>query len=590
MAIYPPPGIGLTTNEDRELKPLTEKVKAGEMARRRSGLTGELSENAQPAVRGIAWKFFQRRHKEWRGDYWRQCRAFYAGGPDLLEDKELMRRVFPPHANENPQVYDERCRRAFYFAYAGTIVDNLVGGLLEDPVNVAPPTGSSRDSKLSEPLRAFTESLGPPHALGEELSFSLLLLQVIREALLVRCAWVLMDLPHSGEDVTEDMSLLDQEHLGLLRPYCLLVEAEWVINWQVDRMGELEWAVLCDREFRQDTLEGDPYIRDTYTIYDRQGWQRYQIDYQEGKEPRDDVIVPLVDEGVHDVDIVPMVRLKLPAGLWAMGKLESLSREHFNKRAAVSWAEFKSLFSMLYEFLAPEAGATMIPKVSAAQQDPDRAVSQVRGQGYSQVRGHEDRAEFIGPPVGPFSEGRASCNEVMQEMHRVLYSMALSADMSNAALRRSGESKKSDDAKIAIILLALGDHMQKLGRSLVLLWQRFTGSTEDFAIRGGREFNATDVQVAIENAVQLMNGVPQKSPTFTKAFLLKLYRLVLGEELEEEEWEEVRKELDEAITMEDQMLEAAAMVDQAAPADDDGDEDGAPAQNTPRRMFASGPM
>jgi hypothetical protein len=56
-----------------------------------------------------------------------------------------------------------------------------------------------------------------------------------------------------------------------------------------------------------------------------------------------------------------------------------------------------------------------------AQTDGGRATNQVRGQGFTQVRGKDDRAEFVGPDVAPFKEARESCNDAMREMHRVMF-------------------------------------------------------------------------------------------------------------------------------------------------------------------------
>lgn len=587
MATTPPPGVGLTTEVDRELAGLRDRVQAGEIGRRKSGLRGTLDEAADDASpSGVEWRHFQRRHREWMGPYWEECRAFYAGGPVLLRDRQLLKRVFPPHTAESELIYQERCKRAFYFAYAGTIIDNLLGGLLEDPVTVTPQGTGDRAqddrAELDPDLQAFLEDVSPTG--GQRLTMQRLLIDALREALLTRRSWVLLDLPQTPEEYigadSPIQSRLDQEQAGLLDPYAVPIEAEYVTNWQDDTNGLLEWAIVCDSELRQDAFNADPYIRKTFTIYDREGWHRYRIDYLPDKPPKPTDLVPLLDAGKHTFQAVPLVRIELPEGLWAMGKLESLAREHFNKRAAVAWAEYKSLFAVLYEFLAPEEGSAMQPMVSQAQQDPARGVNQVRGQGYSQIRGHEDDARFVGPEVAPFAEGRESCADIMREMHRVLFSMSLSANMDRAALQRSGESKQSDDAKIAVILAALGHYMREALKDILALWQVAKGRPLAVRVGGAEEFVAQDVRHAIETAVTLMNGVPMRSPTFKKAFLLKLYKLVLGEELTQQEWAEVRQELESAINAETELLEDPLMTamralgtEEEGDSDDDGNPD-----------------
>lgn len=586
MATPAPPGVGLTTQSSRETKGL-RRVLDEKRYQRKSLIRGTLEdeEYITEAKAGskppIAWKVFHKRHVDYMGDYWEECRALYAGGPKLLRDKELLTRIFPAHNAEDPAVYEERVKRAFYFAYAGTIIDNLVAGLNDDPISVSPEMSGDKDkdevADLDGELKEFLEDVSPEG--GQRQTMQRLLLEAIREALVTRVGWILVDLPQTPEEyvdpTTAPQSLLDQERAGLLSPYAIGIEAEYVINWQDDSNGELEWAMVCDSELRQDSFDGVTYHRKTFTIYDRAGWRRYRIDYLPNKPPTPDTLVRFLDEGQLPFGKVPLVRIQLPEGLWAMGKLESLAKEHFNKRAAVSWAEFKSLFAILYEFLAPEEAGTQ--PVSTAQMDPNRALNQTFGPGHSQLRGHQDSASYVGPDVAPFKEGRESCSDVMREMHRVFYSMALSANMDSAAIKRSGDSKQRDDAKIEVILKGLAHFLREAVKDILVLWQKAKREV-DHRVGGGEEFQAADVMRAIEQAVELLNGVPMKSPTFKKAFLLKLYRVVMGEELTQDEWAEVRKELDEAINAETEMLEdpsmtAARLMAAGEPEDEDDDDD-----------------
>jgi hypothetical protein len=511
-----------------------------------------------------------------------------------------MGRLFPPHNAEDPAIYKERVSRAFYFAYAGTIIDNIVAGLTHDPLSIAPEDDKSKEGgeakELDPDLSKFLEDVSPKR--GKRQPLPVLMLEAIREALIAKCGWILVDLPQTPEEYVVE-SRLDQERAGLLEPYAIKIDAEWVIHWQDDTNGELEWATLCDSEVRQDGFATEPYHRKTFTIYDRQGWVRYRLDFTPDNPPKADTPVPYLDEGAHPFDKVPLVRLKLPDGLWAMGKLESLAREHLNKRCAVAWAEYKSLFAVLYEFLAPEEVG--IHPISQAQQDPDRAFSQVYGPGHSQERGHQDSAKYIGPDVAPFKEGRESCDQIMREMHRVFYSMALSANMDTAAIRRSGESKGKDDEKITIILKALGYFVREAVKDILELWKMASGNDgKDLGVRvtGGEKFDAVEVMKAIQEAVELMNGVPMKSPTFTKAFLFRLYKLVMGSELTDEELQQIREELEEAVSMEgvqlddsmalQQMMEQAQNVppdsDEDDDEDDQDDDDPPPQRNPPRVM------
>ena len=74
------------------------------------------------------YKKLSQKHPEWDGPYWRRCRALYAGGKKLLKDPAVLQDVFPPHLNEQPYVYAERCKRAYYIPYAGEVIDMIKNG------------------------------------------------------------------------------------------------------------------------------------------------------------------------------------------------------------------------------------------------------------------------------------------------------------------------------------------------------------------------------------------------------------------------------------------------------------------------------
>ncbi len=122
---------GLEGGAPMEARAASEMFKRAAMTGQRGTLkpqaTGDLA---------LVWGDLKQRNPAWRGAFWEECRALYAGGYRLL-NTETMRRLFPANLFEDPQVYKERCARAHYFPYAGTILDHLVAGLSSDPLLVS---------------------------------------------------------------------------------------------------------------------------------------------------------------------------------------------------------------------------------------------------------------------------------------------------------------------------------------------------------------------------------------------------------------------------------------------------------------------
>lgn len=608
------PSGPILTQTDRDLlnAPRGAELAAGvaaRMAARAPTAAGTYTQAmATPAA--MTWADFQQRHPEWRGDYWAECRALYAGGDKLLADKSVLERLFPKHLHENAQIYEERKKRAHYFPYAGTIIDHLLAGLGTDPLRVSfalvdAETGTSELPPAAEWwaswIQDVTDSAERPSDYGLEAddegddddeggtTVHSFIVDVLREALQTRAAWVLADLP--PPDADKPMPIIDSklaaEQNGKHDPYLCVVPAEQVIDWQMSDDGKrIEWAIIMTQDqIRATPKERRGKVRHTFVIWDADFCTTYQIDVDMAQLPPPDTIVPVkAGPTPHGFGRVPIERLCLPEGLHAMGKLHSLAREHFNKRCAMSWAEYKSLYSVLYEYLGPEDNNGL--PVAGAQMDSARASNQIRGQGYTQVRGKDDRAEFVGPDVAPYKEARESCNDAMREMHRVMFSMAMSANMDSAALSRSGDSKSQDNATTGVLLDAYGQIARRFLRRLLVLASLGRGEAAPKCHVDGLEaFDVEGTADAIEEAVTLLNGVPILSPLFRELYLARVYTKVLGE-VTPDQSAKIREQIRDAISNEQAAMEAGLMPGIAAPGpggkpkpgepgdEPDGDEEG----------------
>lgn len=492
--------------------------------------------------------------------YWRRLRALYAGGKKLLGDNALMEEVFPPHRNEHALVYAERRKRAFYIPYAGEIIDHIVAALFREDLEL------ECDEEVAEGDRefyaAFAKDCSPPG--GKEQSLA----QLLREQLVVaqqcRGCWTLVDLPAVVDAATGEpkqyTSRGEQERDGALDAYAVALQPESVIDWECDATGELEWAVVHTVERKRHGIRDQRNrVRERWTYYTRDEWAEWAIEYKKGDEPDKDTPVPWIRGGMHTHGAVPIHRMELPEGLWAMAKLEGPAREHFNKRCALSWAETQSLLPELYEFLGTgENGAVVVGE------DEDRATSQVRGQGFVQERTADDRAEFVGPDAGPFDHSLKSCNDLRDEMHRVTHQMALSTDNGAAALARSGESKAQDKAATAVVLVALGKLVREYALTIVRACAHARGASElaeMFHVSGMEKFDSVQSADAVEEAVTV-DTLGIESPTFQRRYKYKICKLVLGDDASEEDLEKIEKELEANIP--DELFDPVAQAVQEA--------------------------
>lgn len=493
------------------------------------------------------YKTLCQKNPDWDGLYWRRTRALYAGGKKLLGDRAVMADVFPTHLAEKKEVYDERCKRAYYIPYPGEILDMITSALFSEDMLV---TGTpDPDPWYAE----WIDDVSPPG--GAKQTLRQFLKQQLITALCCKRAWTLIDLPAIAEAAeAEPANLKAQEDMGMLDAYACGLDPECVWDWECDDDGELLWLLVHYQYARRDGIEGTrDVITEEWTYYDQQKWQKYRVRYTKAKPVQEADQVPIVAEGAHSFGRVPVISLDLPDGLWAMGKIESIAVAHFNKRNALSWAEYKSLFPVMVHYAGPPDA------LNPATDDPDRVLNQTIGQGYVVQLGDKDRLEYAGPETGAYAIAQKDLDTLRDEMHRVVHQMAQSVDNSAAALQRSAASKQVDASAAAVVLREFG----KIVREHVIeMFEVVQTGRQDarpvaWEAEGMDDYDDVTVETLITSA-QTMELISVPSATFQRAWKFQLARRVLGDSITDEQVEEIKNELEENITNE-QFHQAAAM-------------------------------
>jgi hypothetical protein len=495
-------------------------------------------------------------HKHYQPDYWAKIRALYAGGCHLLEDKKLLESLFPRHLAEEDWVYEERKKRAFYIPYMGLLCDFMPAALGGDPLKLVPTP------KTTDPFytRFFDDCSKPG---GERVVFSELIRETVLTALLTRRAWALVDLPEVSKDDPEPRSRFEEETLGRLDAYVVAVDPESVIDWERDAAGELKWANICTVERPRDSIDDTrSRVIETYTVYDRNGWARYIVTYDDAKgPPKPKTEIPLASSGAHSFGRVPLASMRLKPGLWAGNKLESVAREHLNKRCALSWGIYRSLFQILVANLAGPDPTNPITE------NADRAIDQAVGPGRMMILGGNDKLAFAAPDAEPYRVAAEDLATLRDEMFRVLEQMARSVDNTGAALKRSAASKQADASSTSIVLRAIGILGRKFAVDILDLVSRGRGDQDlKWSASGFDQFDDVSMDSFISEA-----GIVETMSIPSQAFQVD-YKFELARRLvpgaSEDRLKQYRQELERNITAEDMTPPAV---------DDDADQAGPPA-------------
>jgi hypothetical protein len=511
-------------------------------------------------------------HPDYCGGYLNRLWALYEGGKSLLGNGQLLREICPRNRQEHEKVYEKRLAMAFYAGTAGEIVDTLVATILGDPIRV----GIGEKLTLDDWYSNFVRNVSPKGAPRVELQ------EFVREhaksLLVTGDSWVRVDVPPAGNYTNR----ADQEKAGALDAFLVTIPTGCVTDWEEADDGSLNWIMVYSTATPRGGLTGTRNtIVHRWAYYDRVSWATYECAQKVGEPIQDNQDIPIVRSGSHTFGCVPVVRKQVPKGLWAMDTLESLAREHFNKRSDLAWAEKQALLPELYEFLGPEQAAGAMP-IGENQGNARRATSQPRGQGYVQERGAGDKAQFVGPDVAPFAEARKSCSEIRDEMHRVMHLMALSQATSASALGRSADSKKADQQATNIVAGELGkqlrEHMTAIFE-MVSIARGDVANKDKWKAAGAAQFSATSVGdvVAVAESVET---ITIKSPTFHRIHQAATAEAILGERATPEALKAIADELAKNITDEDMApVETKEKVDlggkdKKAEADEEDEEDG----------------
>lgn len=516
----------------------------------------------------IKFKTLKERHVEYMADFWARCRALYAGGPKLLENQKLLEQIMPKHGEEKKEIYDERKKRAFYIPYPGSIVDKIVSELMSKPITFeledttagSDDGGENEASDLTEEEKSdlppyyadLVKNCGKPG--GVKCSMNQFAREQIFTALQCQTAWALVDLPKAPTGGYPNLKA--QEDAGGRNAYICPIDPECVIDWEEAEDGELEWVLIQDLICKRKGLtENRNEITLRFRFFTQDTWAVYEIKYDKTRKPQgptDNDDVTLIDSGNHSFKRVPVRRLKLPDGLWAMGKLEAMARAHMNQRNALSWGQLKALFPVPVLYMQN-------PDPAAPQTEDGGRAMQTHAQGYMRVLAEKDKLEYFSPDVAPYQMASEDLNAIRDEMHRVLHHMAMSVDNSGAALQRSADSKAIDQAAASVILRALGVFVREHLEELLNLVSTGRKDNVRLAAKGMDNFEDVTLSQLVLDAVGL-STVSIPSAHFQKKFKLKLAKLGLGADATEEDIEIIKQDLESGVTQDEFESEAEARV------------------------------
>lgn len=394
---------------------------------------------------------------------------------------------------ESSSVYELRKREASYHPYIGTIADFFAAQLFSAPFTVRAINASGQTAPADPFYASLREDVD-----GTGTDLATLMKDRFTAAMVKRTAWILAEMPDDGGVPVDQMSLLDWNAAGLGSARLCPLDADDVLDWEVDEGGSLIWAITYRRSMRRDDprLERS-LVTETWRLYDAETVETFAVTYDPSKRRiKADDVIPSLRRRPHRFPRVPLVPLRLPEGLWLLNRAADAQIEHFRLGAALSWAIRRAAYPMAV-FKSKDQGQP-IPTTGA---------------GYAITIGVDESLTWVAPDAAPFEVLSAEVDTQKNEIYRIAQQMAASVNNNAAALGRSGESKQADQAATEICLHAYATHVKATVEELYELVSDARGDGNiTWSIEGMNRFSLSDVTTTLANiqtAVSL--SIPSKT-------------------------------------------------------------------------------
>lgn len=549
-----------------------------------------------PAPPDLPYSVLAQTNPDYDPDLISELDDLYVGGYQLQCHAD---RYLPKVVNESNERHKERASQTAYIPYLGHIVDHFSSAVFSQPLHVRP---SDDDA---DPDPEFYERFSSDADLGSS-AFHEIAKAMLTTALVQRRAVLCVDFPPPVDGVA---TRLDEERSGAARAYVNEVPLKSLIDWEVDTrvrrrvkleggavefdVGWFKWAMLHSYRIERPTFLASRNERvDSWKVWRRDEdtgaivWDVYELRRKADRagryqDPRENAKVPWVAGGVTSFQVVPLVEMSLPDGLWVGNKLGPLVKEHFQRRSMINSSENRSLGATAWMSLGPEVPELHGELPAMVQQNPHRgddAAQRAREAGFL-VIGSGDELGYLEPSGNYAKLAEDRMSKLVDEIYRVSHLMAASVSSTSTSVGRSGTSKQEDRHSTAIVLSALGCIVREMARRVYEVISDARSEVVEWVASGLDHYDLTDRAEIIAEATSV-DAVAIPSVTFKTQYKTEL-AMRLMPQLSPEEQNVIREEIEAGIKAADEaakkLAEAAAM----APAAEPGKEDEDPAESPP---------
>lgn len=452
-------------------------------------------------------EFINSRHPSYDPVTWNLCWDAYLGGKHFTTPVYLQ-----SHPRESVEVFNYRCRRAYYPNYIKPLVRIIVASIFRaDDIE---REGGDDDFAKNVDKRGT--------AINQFMS------EVALRAVVRGVHYVGVD-NYSPDDM--EIRSLAQERAAGVGPYWYHIDRDAMINWELDPFGDPLWCLFRESE----TADTDPVTgaatrgkTASFILWERDGWARIKAKQEFGKYSG----ATVEESGPNDLGgIIPVVAVygdKLDDwdGDSMIVDAAYIARNLLNVCSLRDEHNFESAIALLcFPGMDPDAAANIVKSPAHILSTPGDATS---------------------PPSFLEPSGRAAeilRNQIVDHKETIYHLMSQriinSSALSDGA---SGESKQQDFMATNTALADIADEMERAENALHALSALWMGQTEpDITVTYPNDFDFAALDKAIQRAIEITTlDVPDE----LREFLVKsIVRKLPAAHMDDDE----REELEDAI-------------------------------------------
>lgn len=404
----------------------------------------------------------------------------YFGGRMYKEGNYLLQHPFESTAN-----YGRRKSTSYYYNYCGPIVDIFVSHLFrKDAVR---EYGSLAGDGLFNAFLADSDLEGN--------TFRHFMRDAQRFASVYGRVSIIVDKPQ-----VIPVTRAEAEEHGI-RPYISLVTPENLLDWSFARLPYSGRVVLDSVKVRE--------APDTYRIWNRDGWELWQIPSGTGE-------VRLADAGWHGLGEVPVVNL-------------------YNKRSGTRMAGLSDIQDIadinrnIY-YLCSDAREiienTAFPMLAVPYSRNGAAEREVGPRNILEFDPAEPNARpyWLEAPHSSLSEIREWVQRDIEEIYRIAKLGGVKAAEDSAA--RSGVAIELEYQQLYSTLSEKADNLEQAEARVLELWARWEGRTFDGRIDYPDDFSVRDIDRDLRTVISA-RGAAVQSRTFDMELQKRIVRAAL---------------------------------------------------------------